>query len=179
EILWQYTWPTDGSRVLQPYVDGDSVILTTYFGLGSRRVRVTHTDGVWGTSVEWESKDFKPYFNDFVVHDGYAYGFDINLFCCLDLKTGKRTWKKGRYGYGQVLLIADQNLLLVLSETGEAVLLKADPKQHVELGRFQAIEGKTWNHPVIVRGKLYVRNAEEMACYDVAPAERVADATEP
>lgn len=176
EILWHYSWQTEKiHRILQPYVDGDGVILCTYFGVGSRRVTVSHTDGVWSAKTDWEAKDFKPYFNDFVVSDGYLYGFDANIFCCFDLKTGRRAWRGGRYGYGQVLLLPDQKLLLVLSEAGEAVLLKADPKKHTEVTKYQVLEGKTWNHPVVVRGKLYVRNAEEMACFDVAPPQRVAE----
>ena len=109
----------------------------------------------------------KPEFPDFVVHDGHIYGFDGAIFCCLDLATGKRCWKEGRYGRGVVMLLANQSLLLVISESGEAVLLAANPERHQELGRFRALEGKTWNHPVIVRGRFYVRNAEEMACYEV------------
>jgi hypothetical protein len=66
------------------------------------------------------------------------------------------------------VLLADQGLLLVISETGEVVLLAADPSRHQELGRFQAIQGKTWNHPVIAHGRLYARNAEEMACYELS-----------
>ena len=72
-----------------------------------------------------------------------------------------------RYGHGQVLLVADERLLLVLSETGEVVLMRATPEKHQELGRLQAIQGKTWNHPVIVHGHLFVRNDEEMACYQL------------
>ena len=106
------------------------------------------------------------------MHQGHAYGFDVSTFCCIDLATGKRCWKAGRYGRGQVILLADQGLLLVLSETGEAVLLAANPQRHEELGRFRALHGKTWNHPVVVRGRLYARNAEEMACYELgAPAD--------
>jgi hypothetical protein len=78
----------------------------------------------------------------------------------------------GRYGKGQVLLLADQALLLVLSEEGAAVLLAANRNRHEELGRFQAINGKTWNHPVVAHGRLYVRNGEEMACYELGPAGR-------
>jgi hypothetical protein len=108
-----------------------------------------------------------------VVKDGYAYGFDGAIFCCIDLSNGERKWRGGRYGRGQVILLADQDLLLVLSETGEAVLVSAQPTRHAELGRFNAITGKTWNHPVVAHGKLFVRNAEEIACYELdSPATR-------
>ena len=52
----------------------------------------------------------------------------------------------------------------------KVLLLEADPGKLHELGRFQAVEGKTWNHPVLAHGKLYVRNGEKMACYDLSPA---------
>jgi hypothetical protein len=109
----------------------------------------------------------RPEFPDMVVHNGFAYGFDVSTFCCVDLATGKRRWRGGRYGHGQVILLADQGLLLVLSEKGEAVLLKANPERQEEIGHLQAVKGKTWNHPVVSGGHLYVRNAEEMACYEV------------
>jgi hypothetical protein len=47
------------------------------------------------------------------------------------------------------------------------ILVAADPEGHREIGRFQAIQGKTWNHPAIAHGRLYVRNAEEMACFEL------------
>ena len=65
------------------------------------------------------------------------------------------------------MLLADQGLLLILSETGEVALLKADPTAHTVLGKFPALKGKTWNHPVIAGGKLFVRNGEEMACFEM------------
>jgi outer membrane protein assembly factor BamB len=121
----------------------------------------------WKATPEWTKGDFSPYFNDFVVYQGDVYGFEAPLFCCVDARTGKQRWKRGRYGAGQVLLLAEQGVLLVISEKGEAVLVAADRETHRELGRFQAINGKTWNHPTIVDGRLYVRNAEEMACYEM------------
>ena len=75
--------------------------------------------------------------------------------------------RMGRYGRGQVMLLPDQELLLVVSEAGELVLLAANSKERKELGRFQALEGKTWNHPVVRGDRVYLRNAEQMACYAI------------
>jgi hypothetical protein len=116
----------------------------------------------------WTSNGLKPYFNDFVVHKGYAYGFDGRILACIDLKDGERKWKGGRYGNGQLVLLPDQDLLLVLTEEGELALVGATPDQFAERAKVTAIEGKTWNHPVLVGDILLVRNAEEMAAYRLA-----------
>lgn len=109
----------------------------------------------------------RPSFNDVVIHGDAIYGFDEGIFCCVDLRTGKRRWKGERYGHGQMMFLVEPSLLLVISEKGAAILLPADPEQADERGRFQAIEGKTWNHPVIAHGRLYLRNDEEMVCYEL------------
>jgi len=66
-----------------------------------------------------------------------------------------------------VLLLPDQDRLLILSETGEVALVDAEPEMHKERCKFQAIAGKTWNHPVVAHGRLYVRNGEEAACFEL------------
>ncbi len=177
EPLWTHEWPVPNyARIVQPSpLSDDAVLLGTGSGRGTRRIAVAKSGDEWTATEVWESNQLKPYFNDFVVYQGHAYGFDGNIFCCVDLETGKRRWKGGRYGSGQVLLIEDQGLLLVLSESGEVVLLDADPEGLVERNRFQAVEGKTWNHPVVARGRLYVRNGVEAACFHVgveAPGAR-------
>ena len=113
----------------------------------------------------WTSMSLKPDFNDVVVHKGFIYGFDDSIFTCIDLTDGSRKWKGGRYGKGQVLLLADSDLLLVLGEHGELVLLSADPTARKELWKIEALEGKTWNHPVVVGDRLFIRNAREAVCY--------------
>jgi hypothetical protein len=115
----------------------------------------------------WASRAIKHFFSDLVIHQGHLYGFDVNLFTCVDLEEGQGRWRARGYGNGQVLLLADQGLLLVLTEKGEVALVRASPEGHRELGRFPAIQGKTWNHPVVAHGKLFVRNSEEAAGYQL------------
>jgi outer membrane protein assembly factor BamB len=169
-VLWEHRVFAPGApRILQPQVVGKTQVLTESEGdLGLALVDVSHSEPQWSATQRWASRDLKSSFNDFVVHEGHVYGFDGAIFTCVDLQTGKRRWRDGRYGHGQVLLLADQSLLLIVSETtGEVILVAADPQGHKELGQLQAIHGKTWNHPVIAHGRLYVRNAEEMACYEI------------
>ncbi|HEY1379607.1 MAG TPA: PQQ-binding-like beta-propeller repeat protein [Gemmataceae bacterium] len=169
-VLWSHAipLPPGAPRSIQPRAINDhQVLVSSEADLGTALIDVSHDSAAWSAERRWQSRDLKPSFNDTVVRDGFAYGFDGHIFCCLDLATGKRRWKDGRYGHGQVVLLAEQGLLLVTTETGDAVLLAADPAGHRELGRFRAVEGKTWNHPAVAGGRLYVRNAEELACFEL------------
>ncbi len=171
-ILWKHSWP--GSAILQPAQapDGGLLIASSDMsgGMGTRRLAVAIGSGGWMVEEVWTSRGLKPYFNDIVVHQGHAYGFDGGLLACIDLRDGKRMWKGGRYGHGQLLLLADQDLLLVLSEEGELALVAAAPARFREIARFPALEGKTWNHPVLAGDLLLVRNDREMAAFRLALA---------
>ena len=169
--LWEHRWR--GFPIVQPALIADGDVLIAAGGeSGTRRIAFAHGPGGWTITERWTSKGLKPYFNDFVVHDGHAFGFDGRILACIDLKDGAPKWKGGRYGNGQLLLLADQSVLLVLSEEGELALVQAIPGQFTELARFKAIEGKTWNHPVLVGGLLLVRNGEEMAAFRLSLASR-------
>ena len=170
--LWEHPWP--GGPIVQPaLVAGGDLLISTSGDmgvLGMRRIAVAHGPGGWTVEERWTSNGLKPRFNDFVVHKGHAFGFDGFILACIDIADGNRKWKGGRYGHGQLVLLADQDLLLVLSEQGELALVSATPDQFTELARFPAIEGKTWNHPVLVGDVLLVRNGQEMAAFRLSLA---------
>jgi outer membrane protein assembly factor BamB len=169
--LWQHPWR--GFPIVQPAVTADGDVLVTASGdSGTRRIGVTHGPGGWKVEERWTSNRLKPYFNDFVVHEGHAFGFDGRILACIDLENGDRKWKGGRYGNGQLVLLPDQDLLLVLSEEGELALVGATPDQFREIARFPAIEGKTWNHPALVGDVLLARNGQEMAAFRLSLARR-------
>lgn len=166
EIKLEHEWRHSGYRALQAQLlDGNQLLIPTGMGMGTRLIEISQVNGQLESKELWTSRDMKPDFNDVVAHRGYLYGFDNQIFACISLETGERQWKGGRYGKGQVLLVADSDLLMVVAENGDLALLRANPKKHEEIARFEALEGKTWNHPVVVGDRLYLRNAEEAVCY--------------
>jgi outer membrane protein assembly factor BamB len=163
-VLWQHAWK--GYPIVQPALTPDGgILLAVTESSGTRRLAVAQGPGGWTVTERWTSQGLKPYFNDFVVHGGHAYGFDGRILACIDLQDGQRKWKGGRYGSGQLVLLPDQDVLLVLSEEGELALVKATPDQFTELARRPGIEGKTWNHPVLAGDVLLTRNDQEMAAF--------------
>ena len=168
-LFWEFPWETNmGINVAQPLlVGGDRVFLSAGYDHGAAVIEVTHNEDRFAVRKIWENNRMKNKFTSSVLRSGYIYGLDEAILACIDAATGELKWKGGRYGYGQVLLAGDH--LIVLTEDGEVVLVQATPERHVELARFLAIDGKTWNHPVIAGGRLLVRNLQEMAAFDIRP----------
>lgn len=164
KLLWEYPWTTEYDiNSAQPIITGPNrVVISSGYGHGAALLEITDA----GAKKIWENKKLKNKFNSSVFHNGYIYGFDDSIFTCIDAQTGETAWKAGRYGFGQVLLASGH--LVITSETGEVVLLKADPTAHRELAKFQALDGRTWNVPAIAGGRLFVRNATEMAAFKIA-----------
>jgi outer membrane protein assembly factor BamB len=177
-LLWEYPWV--GYPIVQPEqtADGD-VLMSVTDSSGIRRIAISHDiahdagsqAAAWTVKERWTSLGLKPYFNDFVIHKGYAYGFDGSILSCIDLKDGQRKWKGGRFGNGQLVLLSDQDLMVVTSEEGDLALVRATPDQFTELARVPALEGKTWNHPALAGDILLVRNGEEMVAFRLGAAK--------
>ena len=169
-LLWDYPWSTfSGINVAQPIVfthnGRDRIFVSASYGHGAAVFELSKTGDRLQTKTIWENERMKNKFTSSVLHKGHIYGLDESILASVNAETGEQNWKGGRYGYGQLVLAGDH--LVVLTEDGDVVLVNATPARHGEVARFSAIEGKTWNHPVIADGTLLVRNLQEMAAFDI------------
>ena len=156
-----------GINVSQPLVvDKNRFFISAGYSKGSALVEVTPNGQGFAARKVWENIRMKTKFNSPVLNEGYVYGLDEGILSCVNVETGEQKWKNGRFGYGQVLLASGH--LIVMSDEGELILVKATPDRFEEVARFTALQGKCWNYPAIADGRLLVRNATEMACYDIA-----------
>ncbi|MYD85292.1 MAG: PQQ-binding-like beta-propeller repeat protein [Acidobacteria bacterium] len=168
-LLWEYAWTVRVvPNIAQPLVTSDTrIFLSAGYGKGAALVELTRTGDRFVAETVWETNRMKNKFSSSVLIDGYIYGLDRAILACIDAATGELMWKGGRYGFGQLLAAGDH--LVVLTERGDLVLVRATPDGHDEIAGFRAIEGKTWNVPAMAGGRILVRNARQMAAFDLSP----------
>jgi outer membrane protein assembly factor BamB len=165
--LWSYPWTTtNGINATQPLIIGDNrVFVSSSYGVGAAVIELTKDGDRFAVREVWRNTRMKNRFASSVLYNGVIYGLDEAILAAVDAETGALKWKGGRYGYGQ-LLLADGHLI-VLTEDGDLVLVRANPDRHEELARFHVLDGKTWNVPALDGGYLLVRNLAEMAAFDL------------
>jgi outer membrane protein assembly factor BamB len=165
-VLWEYEWDTDGMpHVAIPVpVSEDRIVLSSGYGKGAELLQISNSgEGKQSAERIWRTLHLKAKFNNYVFKDGYIYGLDDGMLTCIDVKTGRRSWKKGRYGHGQNILVDD--LMLLTTERGEVLLIEPVPEEPHVLGSFKAFDGKSWNPPALVGEYLLLRNHLEAALY--------------
>ncbi len=166
-LLWEYPWTTDYDvNASQPIVvSPNRFFISAGYGHGAAVLELQPEGEGFSVREIWKNLRMKNKFNSSVLYQGHIYGFDENILACVDVENGEQKWKGGRYGYGQLLLASGH--LVVTTESGEVVLVKATPERHEEVAKFDAVDGKTWNVPALADGLLFVRNTTEMACFRI------------
>lgn len=167
-LLWDYSWSNSASiNVSQPIVvDSNRVFISSGYGKGAALFEVAGNGGKFASKTIWENNNMKNKFQSSVLLNGYIYGLDEGILSCIDVNTGERKWKSGRYGYGQLVLANGH--LIIIAEDGRLVLVRATPEKHEELTQIQALQGRSWNVPTIANGKLLIRNGSDMACFNLS-----------
>jgi outer membrane protein assembly factor BamB len=163
-LLWEFPWPAQSNNAAQPVVVGDNRVFISS-SHGGALFEIARDGDTLSAREVWQTNRMKNDFSSSLHHEGFIYGLDQGILACVDAATGELKWKGGRYGNGQALLASGH--LVITSEDGEVVLVRATPAGHQELARVTALEGRTWNHPAIADGFLLVRNAAQMAAFDL------------
>ena len=166
-LLWKQPWPPSVECVSQPVpLPDDKLLVSSGYGVGAKLFQISRNPmGEFNVSIIWETLYLKAKFTNIIYYNDYLYGLDDGIFACINPADGTRQWKRGRYGHGQTLLISD--VLLVLTESGEVVLVDPNPNTHIEHARFAAVKGRAWNTPALAGDYLLVRSDQEAACYQL------------
>jgi outer membrane protein assembly factor BamB len=173
KVLWHFDWPDEGipARASQPVpLPGDRVFVSAGYGVGCTMLQISKgADGTLTAETLWHNRNMRTQFSNVVITRNCAFGLDEHWLACVDLDTGERRWKGGRYEHGQVMLVGD--VLVVQAEKGEVALVEANPDEFKELGRLPALKSKTWSNPALAGRYLLVRNDEEAVCYELPVQE--------
>jgi len=171
-LLWESSVPGTEPRAAQPLpLSANRVLFSIGYGIGSKVFEIsTGGESAQSAKLVWATPRLKSKFANLITHEGSVYGLDDGVFVCLDPQTGERRWKAGRYGHGQIILAGKH--LLVQTESGEVVLIEPNPERLIEVARFRALEGKTWNPPAFAAPILLVRNDLEAAAYEMPVVPR-------
>jgi outer membrane protein assembly factor BamB len=170
-LLWTHDWPGDSSSSATSSqavsIGTDRLLLTKGYGGGAELLELSAAkDGSLAVETVWKNpRVLHTKFTNVVVIGDYVHGLSDGILECVELDTGERQWKQGRYGHGQILGVGE--LILVQAEDGSVALLEASPDELIELTSFAAIEGKTWNNLCLYGKRLLVRNSEQAACYEL------------
>lgn len=175
KLLWSVEFPEGRTAVIPTpiYHDGH-VYFTAGYSAGCKLVKIDGGE----PEVVYENKNMTNHHGGVVLVDGYLYGFsDGKGLVCQDWKTGEREWNEIDDGLVKGAIHYADGMLYGLNENnGSVFLAEATPKGYSEKGRFdlprettlrKGTSGKIWTHPVVVGGRLYLRDQDLVFCFDV------------
>lgn len=166
ETLWRYPWHTDfDANTTTPLVVGDFVYVSTGYGKGCGMVKVENKDGKWSANLVYQNRNMRSHFTTCVRHQDHLYGFNDSTLTCMELRTGKVAWTQRGFDKGS-LTMADGHLF-VLGEYGNMAVAEATPAGYREKGQFRFSSKRCWTMPVIANGRLFLRDQERLACFDI------------
>lgn len=178
-VLWRHGFtPSATSTAATPVVAGDHVYASCAYALGAWTARVTKSGSTFavGQTDFKRSSSYQNHWSTPVHHDGYLYSVverSTRSLACFSLAGRTNTWitntvGSGNPGYASLIKVGGK--ILILTETGELVLLEPNPAAYTEIARYQALAGTAWNHPAFANGRIYARSNTQIVALDVAAA---------
>lgn len=178
-LLWNYNRIANGTaNVPTPVVSGDHVFGSTGYGDGGSallKLSKSGNDGVKASEEYYKSNnELQNHHGGMILVGDHVYmgeGHNNGFPVCVDLKSGDQVWEKKRgAGSGSAAITYADGHLVFRYEDHTVALIEAKPDAYELKGTFtiEGGKGKSWPHPVIFGGKLYLRNQAEILCYDVS-----------
>ena len=164
-LLWEYGKPANQvANVATPIARANRVFISSDYGTGGGVVEIKADNKA---QEIWFTKDMRNHHSSSVLIGDYLYGFSSAILTAIRFDTGEIAWRDRSVGKGS-LVFADGNLYC-FSENGVVGLVEATPTGYKEKGRFRLAQGNlpTWTHPVVVGGRLYLRDQDTIYAYDV------------
>ena len=170
KVLWRHSWETFCPVTGDPLNTGTPLFLAPdriYIssGSGAATIRVSREGGSFKVKTVWKSDSMRSDVNTSLLLGDHIYGFDRGTLKSLDAATGETKWRARGFQRGS--LIAADGRLIVLGEAGNLALVDANPNEFVQTSSAKILEGKNWTAPTLARGKLYLRNHEELVCLEI------------
>jgi outer membrane protein assembly factor BamB len=174
ELLWTYDIEDKTAVIPTPIVRDDLVFFTVGYGLGGALLRqVPADDGkvnveeVYPVNRELDNKH-----GGVILVGDYLYGdsSDRGTPQCAELMTGQRQWRSRASGSGSASMTAADGHLYIHFADGTMVLAEANPEEYTEISSFEIPgtgERPSWSHPVVLEGRLYLREHHRVLCYDL------------
>jgi outer membrane protein assembly factor BamB len=170
-VLWKSKFPGSTAVIPTPVYHDGYVYATAGYNVGSKMIKL----GSENPEEVYSNDVMVNHHGGVILVDDHLYGFsEKGGWTCQEFKTGKEVWKSRSLGKGP-LTYADGHFYCLDENTGDVALVEASKKEWKEVSRFQlkdksdqrAPDGRIWTHPVIAGGKLFLRDQEFIACYDV------------
>lgn len=161
DTLWTFNSPISKPTSMPIIFDNNKIFISAIRSTGFIVIEIINNNA----SIVNQGSSMKNDYSSSIYYDGYIYGFHISALQCISPKTGEKKWVKRGYGKGSLIRVGDQ--LLVLSDKGKLIQIKATADAYTEIRNIQAIDGKSWTAPSFSDGKIFLRNLNEMACYEL------------
>ena len=162
--MWSFAIGNAQSNCASPQIVGDTVITSAGYGYGTHRIQISRSGEGFAASEMWHSRKLKAKFADLLIHEGFVYGLNEGRLVCLALADGSLQWRGNNYGHGQLLGVDGH--AIIQHERGSISVLALNPEEESIVNEFEALDHRTWNHPVLAGDLLLVRNDREAVAFE-------------
>ncbi len=176
KVVWRSSWNGATAVIPTPIVDGNRVFVGSGYGVGCKMIEIDSSNNA---SDVWVNKVMKNHHGGFIKVGDRIYGFSDGAgLIAQDWETGEMVWnkKEGQFFSKGAIAIADGMIYAQNEQNGgiSLVAVSADSEPEVA-GQFvldpqseiRNPQGRIWSHPVVVDGKLYLRDQDLIHCYDL------------